>query len=292
MTGERRTATGAMAEPIGTTPQPRPRMDWSTRSRTTVSEAKRYTRFVTIMKRALLLAAVALVGAVIAYSLQPRQQQKIAMTFEKMGMVSGDLAMIKPKLTGIDSEGNPFVVTADTAVQDPKNMRRASLKNVDADVTLKDGQWMSITAPHGFLDADAKKMKLDGAIAVFTDQGSEMHTDLAYIDLDKGIVVGPHYMHGQNPSGTYLADHFRIERLSNACDKLAKKKGGAPHVVKASRPGKTARPAPVCPARPANAVVERAKPLIYLMGNVHMVLYPQKGAKQDKKHDKGQSKKK
>jgi len=274
VTGERRTATGAMAEPIGTTPQPRPRVDWAARSRTTISEAKRYTRFVTIMKRALLLAAVLLLGAVIAYSLQPRQQQKMAMTFEKMGIVSGDLAMIKPKLTGVDSSGNPFVVTADTAVQDPKNMRRATLKNVDADVTLKSGQWMNTTAPHGFLDADAKKLMLSGAIALFNDDGSEMHTDLAYIDLDKGVIVGPHHVKGQGPSGTYLADRFRIERLSNTCAKLAKKPGTAAHAVKAPLPGKTAKAAPVCPPRPAGAAAEKTKPLIFLMGNVHMVLYP------------------
>ena len=35
-----------------------------------------------------------------------------------MGQLDNDLAMIKPRLTGADSKGNPFVITADAAIQD------------------------------------------------------------------------------------------------------------------------------------------------------------------------------
>jgi lipopolysaccharide export system protein LptC len=273
---ERRNATGAIAEPLGTIPPRRARLDFSVRSRTTVGEAQRYTRFVVLMKRGLLLGAVALLGAVIAYAIQPRGQQKSVMTFEKMGMVAGDLAMIKPKLTGLDSSGNPYVVTADTAIQDPKNMRRATLKNVEADQTLKNGQWMTTTAPHGWLDADAKFMRLTGAIAVFTDQGFEMHTDLANIDLAKGVAIGPHRVWGHGPSGTFLADRFRIEHLGTHCTKAAKT--SKPQRSKAA---KITNAAPACVPHPDAA--QKTKPLIYLVGNVHMTLYPKKDAKKAKK---------
>ena len=268
---ERRAVTGAIAEPLGSKPPPRPRMDWGTRTRTTVNEAERYTRFVGIMKRALFAAALLLLGAVIAYSLQPRQQQRMAMTFEKMGIVAGDLAMIKPKLNGADTEGNPFVVTADTAIQNPKNMRQAALKTVEADMNMKDGHWTNLTAPHGQLDSDAKTLALWGQIDVFMDDGNEMHTDLANIDLGKGIVIGPHHVRGQGPQGTYEADRFRIERLSDHCSK-PQKPGGQAHAPKSRHPGRA--PEPVCPARVAGAPVEKTKPLIYLIGNVHMQLFP------------------
>ena len=35
------------------------------------------------------------------------------MTYEKLGQIENDLAMIKPRLTGADGKGNPFVITAD-----------------------------------------------------------------------------------------------------------------------------------------------------------------------------------
>jgi lipopolysaccharide export system protein LptC len=259
-----------LAEPIGQKPPQRSRLDWNARSRTTVGEAERYTRFVSVMKRVLFGLALLLLGAVIAYGLQPRQQQKMTMIFEKMGMVSGDLVMLKPKLNGIDSAGNPFVVTADTAVQNPKNLRQATLKNVEADVSLKDGRWLNLTSPHGKLDSDAKTLQLWGPIAMFTDDGNEMHTDLANVNLVKGIVIGPHHVTGQGPQGTYEADRFRIERLSDPCN--TSKKAPA-HVSRPKHPGHA--PPVICPAPITGTVTPKSKPLIFLIGNVHMVLYHQ-----------------
>jgi len=265
---DRRAVTGAVAEPIGKTP--RGRFDWSARSRSTVDDAERYSRFVNIMRRSLLLAGLLLIGLVIGYSIIPRQSQRLAMTFEKMGIVANDLSMIKPKLHGTDSDGNPFTVTADKATQNPKDLRKATLTNVEADLSLKDGQWLNATAPHGVLDADARQLSLSGAIAVFTDQGYEMHTDLAHIDLAKGVAVGPHRVTGQGPLGSFVADRFRIERLTDPCAR-----GKKPDAQRKSKTHKLGGAAGVvCPAHAPNAPAQKTKPLIYLMGNVHMQIYP------------------
>ena len=113
---ERRPGKGALAQAQGQE-HAAPQRDWSARAPLHAGDPQRYSRFVTIMKRALLLAALALIAAVMAYSLQPREQNRVAMTFEHIGKVANDLAMIKPRLRGTDASGNPFVVTADEAVQ-------------------------------------------------------------------------------------------------------------------------------------------------------------------------------
>jgi lipopolysaccharide export system protein LptC len=262
---ERRAGSGAVAEPIGKPNQPRGRFEFTARSRATIHDAERYARFVSIMRRGLLLAGLLLVGLVVGYSLLPRQSQRMAMTFEKMGVVSGDLSMTNPKLHGVDSEGNPFTVTADKATQNPKNLHQATLANVQADLSLKDGQWMTATAPVGTLDADAHRLDLHGAISVFTDEGYELHTDLAHFDLAKGIATGPHRVTGQGPSGTFVADRFRIERLTDPCR----------HSPKKGTFGKSKAPAvTVCPAGGTNAKAPKSKPIIYLIGNVHMKIFP------------------
>jgi lipopolysaccharide export system protein LptC len=210
---DRRSPKGAVAQTLGAVPARRTDRDWSARARTNISDALRYTRFVTIMKRALLLAAFALIAAVIAYSLQPRESSNhVAMTFQSIGKLANDLAMIKPRLTGVDSDGNPFVVTADAAIQDGRNSRRARLVNVEADVTLSGGGWLTVTAPTGLLDANAKKLVLIGAISVFSDSGYEIHTDLVNVDLATGILDGTHPMKGQGPAGTVRADRFHIDK--------------------------------------------------------------------------------
>ena len=203
----------AVAQPL-TAPRARHApMDWAARARTTAADSQRYTRFVNIMKRALLLAALALLGAVVAYSMQPRRQDRVTMTFQKLGIVNNDLAMIKPHLSGRDTSGNPYVVTAETAIQDEKNTRRAQLINVDADLTqLKQGSWLSLSAPRGLLDDTAHTLVLQGPISVFSDDGNEIHTMAANIDLKNGIVRGSRMIVGQGPMGTMRADRFWLNR--------------------------------------------------------------------------------
>jgi lipopolysaccharide export system protein LptC len=190
------------------------RRDWSARPRGTMLDAERYTRFVTLMKRALPIAALVLLAAVAVYVFQPRQQDRMAMTFERVGEVANDLAMVKPRLSGSDAKGNPFVVTADRAVQDSRNSRRARLENVDADMTLDKERWLNATAASGLFDADARTLVLDGGISVFSDNGYELHTKSAHFDLKKGFVHGEQKVTGQGPLGTMSADMFEVDKAT------------------------------------------------------------------------------
>ncbi len=177
--------------------------------------ALRYSRFVTVMKRVLPITAGLLIAAVIAYSLVPRQSEKLKMTYKSMGTIDNDLAMIKPRLTGTDKRGNPFVITADAAIQDKTNIRRATLKNVEADLTFDKSRWLNATAARGFVDMEKNRLALTGGIAVFSDDGYELHTTRADVDLKKGLFKGPEPVTGQGPAGTLSADTFEMDRLSN-----------------------------------------------------------------------------
>jgi lipopolysaccharide export system protein LptC len=204
----------AVAEPLGRPPILRATRDWGARARATIRQTERYSRFVSIMKRALPLAAAALLAAVLVYALQPRQEssQRVAMTFQRLGIVNDDLAMIKPRLTGSDDEGDPYVVTAEEAIQDKQDSHRATLKNVEGDVTLKDGTWMTTLAPAGVLDARNRHLSLGGAISIYSDSGYEIHTTTANVDLRTAIIAGNRVVSGQGPMGTFRADRFRIDR--------------------------------------------------------------------------------
>jgi len=219
-----KSASEAVVQELGPAVPQRGRIGWSEQRRASNVEVQRYSRFVVVMKRALPIAAFALLAVVVAYSLVPRQpdQAKVTLTFRQLGIINNDLAMIDPKLTGIDSDGNPYVVTAEKAVQYAHEGGRALLKNVEADLTLKDGDWLNATAPNGVLytlhshDSHGAKAKSDanqildlsGPISVFSDNGYEVHTTVAHIDMGAGIVRGPRYVRGQGPLGTFNADKF------------------------------------------------------------------------------------
>jgi len=190
----------------------RVRRDWTARARTTTLDSLRYSQFVALMKRALPIAAGAILAVVIVYSLLPRPSDRIQITAQHRGSIENDLSMIKPRLTGTDDDGNPFVITAEKAVQDPKDLHRARLTTIDADMSTSDGHWMNATADHGKIDMDRGLLGLFGGIAFFSDSGYELHTSSLNVELRKGLYHGPQPVTGHGPFGAMRADRFEFDR--------------------------------------------------------------------------------
>jgi len=192
-----------------------PGFDWSARVRTTAHEALRYSRYVVLMKRLLSLGAFLIIAAVLAFFFVQRMPRQLQMSYERLGRVENDLAMMKPKLTGSDSKGNPYEITADMAVQDAHNPKRASLKNMEADLALGQENWLNARGKTGMVDMDTGQLELTGGIDVFTATGYELHSHSASANLKQSIIHGHETVTGQGPDGTLRADRFHADRATN-----------------------------------------------------------------------------
>ena len=207
----RSSVTEAVVQTIGQAPA-RVRRDWTARTRDTALNALRYSRFVAVMKRALPIAAGALIAIIVIFALLPRQSERLSFAYERMGHIDNDLAMLKPRLTGSDQKGNPFVITADAAIQQGANSRKVILKKVEADITLDENRWLNASATQGFVDMEKGALTLSGGIAIFSGDGYELHTERANVDLKKGLFRGPGSITGQGPMGRLRADTFELDR--------------------------------------------------------------------------------
>src|SRR5882724_3658355 len=194
---------------------PRQGYDWSARVRTTAMEALRYSRFVALMKRLLSLGAFLTIAAVLAFFFVQRMPRQLQMSYERLGRIENDLTMVKPRLTGADANGNPFVITADSAVQDAGNAKKASLKNLEADLTLGKQDWINARARTGMVDLAAGQLELSGGIDVFTATGYELHSNSASANLKQSVIHGHEPVTGQGPEGSLRADEFHADRATN-----------------------------------------------------------------------------
>jgi len=192
----------------------RPRYDWSARARSTAFDAMRYTKFVTRMKRVTALSAFAVICAVLGFFLVARAPRHLPLSFETLGALKNDLAMTSPRLSGLDANGNPFVITARVAVQDAKNPRHATLQDIEGDFSQGGQGWYNARAAGGVIDMDSGLLELNGGIAVFTDAGYELHTASAEVNLKTNVVHGHEPVSGQGPRGTVQADTFHYDRQS------------------------------------------------------------------------------
>lgn len=189
----------------------RARYDWTARARSTAFDAHRYTRFVTRMKRLLSLAAFAVIFAVLAFFFVERTPRQLQLSYEKLGAIDNDLAMINPRLSGVDARGNPFVITARQAIQDAVNGKRATLVAVEADMSTGKG-WVNARAGRGVADMAAQRIELAGGIDIFTDNGYTLHSEAVSADLKTSVLTGSQPVSGQGPLGSLRADRFRYDR--------------------------------------------------------------------------------
>jgi len=194
---------------------PTPQFDWSARVRTTPVEAVRYSRYVALMKRLLSLGAFLIIATVLAFFFVQRMPRQLQVSYERLGRIENDLTMVKPRLAGADAKGNPFVITADSAVQDADNPKRADLKNLEADLTLDKQNWINARAKAGMVDMNTGQRELRGGIDVFTATGYELHSNSASANLKQSVIHGHEPVTGQGPEGRLRADEFHADRTTN-----------------------------------------------------------------------------
>lgn len=173
----------------------------------------RYSHFVSIIKFVLLGLAILLVG--LAFVL-PNLEKEEGFTLDYTDLILSDdsLTMKNPQFVASDLSNQSYVVTADTATQKTATSSEVTLKNLQADITLKSGEWISLSAPDGILDQDSGLLQLFGDINIFSDSGDQFTMKSAEVNLKKRTIVSPNPVFGHGPLGAIEADRLVADKLT------------------------------------------------------------------------------
>jgi len=118
--------------------------------------------------------------------------------------------MVNARLHGSDGLGRPYVITAASATQPTANAAIVLMEEPKADITLQDGTWIAATAPAGVFHRDRHQVTLTGGVNLFHDQGYELRTASAEIDMKAGAASGNQRVEGQGPFGQIQSEGFRV----------------------------------------------------------------------------------
>lgn len=170
-----------------------------------------YSRFVNLMKVLLPITALALAAIMVAWP-----QLKLRDSGFRLGFLSinpydaENLRMVNARFTGLDKKSLPYTLTADVAIQDSPGADTLRLEHPKADIILKDGTWVALTADRGTHNQKKQTLELTGAVSLFHDSGYSLNTTHALIDLVHGTVEGKAPVTGQGPTGKLTSQGFRF----------------------------------------------------------------------------------
>src|SRR3546814_59223 len=85
-----------------------------------------------------------------------------------------------------------------------------TMDNVHADLSMNDGAWWSLTSDTGYYDGRKRLLNLYGNIAVFSDNGYEMHGLSAEINLDTKLLSSDEKVWGHSSLGAITANGLRV----------------------------------------------------------------------------------
>lgn len=176
-----------------------------------------YSRFVGMMKILLPVGAAILVGLVVVWPYLKPADGRFRIGFSTLVATEAERPnIVNPRLVGTDEKDQPFSITADLA----KNFQLrkdfwqdaapVELEMPKADITLKDGSWLVLTANTGLLVPTSKQLELNGQVNLFHDSGYELRTTHAMIDLEKGSAVSDQPVEGQGPFGNINAQGMSL----------------------------------------------------------------------------------
>lgn len=169
-----------------------------------------YTRIVRWMRLLLPLIALCVVGVLIAW---PRMEEAMAPVAREAAAVPAAARneVLNPRYESLDNSGQPFVITADRAVQSLKDPDLVLLDRPAASLTLGNGRVLSGRAENGTYRQAEEQLWLEGDVRLSQDDGYEMTMEKLLISLKTQQAWSDRPVSGQGPAGTLAASGVQLD---------------------------------------------------------------------------------
>jgi lipopolysaccharide export system protein LptC len=176
------------------------------RRRRLLEQWRRHSNLIHTLRRLLPMLCVIMLLALGGWAV-------VSTLFWRLGAASqsGNLVirMLKPNFQGRDEKGQPYLLSADSAVRDDKD---AALITMEAPVfTLGSAaEQTHVRAKHGVYREDTRILNLTGDVHLDDGEGYHFVTEHAVIDTQKNNVDGELHIDGHGPLGRIAASSYAV----------------------------------------------------------------------------------
>jgi lipopolysaccharide export system protein LptC len=171
----------------------------------------RYSRRVAMLKRMLPALGVMLLVLVAVWPQLGTLLENVGLGLPVIDMREArELRMLNPRYAGVDRFGRPYVVTAAVGRQVPNRDDLMSLEMPRAEIRLRPGALVVVTAATAIYQTQAQLLDLFENVNLVHENGTRFVTRSAHVDVSANTAEGHDPVVGHGPSGDIAAEGFRI----------------------------------------------------------------------------------
>lgn len=176
-----------------------------------VARRRGWSRTVGLLKILLPTVALALVALIVIWAQLRNTDGGFRIGFSLIKPEDArTLSMINARYAGRSRSKQPYLVTAQTAIQARPGADLIKLTQPKGDITMKAGAWVALTAPLGDYLQSKELLDLSGGVNLFHDSGLEFNSPTARIDLRNSTAVGHDPVVGHGPAADIKSTGFRV----------------------------------------------------------------------------------
>ncbi len=174
-------------------------------------DAVRHSRLVALLRRfiPIVLGATVMLTGLWLWFDPLKALNELPVTVGKLTISGSKLKMEAPKLTGFSKDGQPYSVTAESALQDLKKPSEIELSNIVGHFDLSNRSTV-LNAASGIYDAKADQMHVFGGIDFRSDDGQGGRLNDATIETKKGHLMTDHPVDLYFREGTLRGDRMEV----------------------------------------------------------------------------------
>lgn len=189
------------------------------------AELRKYSAVVRWMK---ILLPVSALGLVVLIFLTGQTRDAI-IDLESAGntaALAAGMRLENPRFAGVTAKGEPFVVTAASALPDGATPNEVQLDEPKGEIRLRAGIGVTVTATDGTIFRQDERLLLWGSVVIETSDGYRAVTDQLEVDMANGLASAPGRLSVDGPRGGIEADRLEISgALSDGAESIMRFEG-------------------------------------------------------------------
>ncbi len=168
------------------------------------AQAKRRSARVRLLRLAILIGGLGTVAAMLVVAFfNPFATKLGALSFAALSVEGTKIVMDRPKLAGFRSDGQPYLLSAERALQDIKQPTKVQLRKVDGEIGMAGGEATHLVADAGVYDSAAEHMELSDNIRIKNGRFTVL-LRTAKFDFKSGVYGSDDRVEVQGADGTTI----------------------------------------------------------------------------------------